>query len=191
MEKPLPLLAADEEESRIKLTGTHIVSRIHCAAHLFPSQVPSFSSACRFGSTMRENVKNRLIRCKFCERLLLGAASFVLVSLLTTLSANASGCSYGHGHSATDVPSGITRVYENGRFYYYNVVPPCSGAKCGRSDSSSLVSAPSMVSNDRTTSLVFDSPCRLGDIPRHSSSYVAAYSSYTSPALDEPLRPPV
>ena len=174
-----------------KLTVTHIVSRIQSGLHLHPSRVSSFSSEFRFGSSMPENVKNRLANRNFWGHLLVGAASFVLVSLLTTLSANASVCNYDHGRSTTDVPPGITRIYENGRFYYHKVVPPCSGARCGRSDSSSLLSAPLAISNDRTNSLVFDSPCRFGDIPRQSSPCVVVHSNYTSPAFDEPLRPPV
>ncbi|MDX1927155.1 MAG: hypothetical protein SFV81_11595 [Pirellulaceae bacterium] len=140
---------------------------------------------------MFANASKRLMECDACWRLAVSAMSFMLIWITTTLSTHAAGCGHHTANAAEDLPPGLTRIYENGRFYYYKIVPPCSGASCGRSDSSSLASVPVAISSERIQQVVCDAPRGFVDIPRRPVRSSEVQSNYSSPAFDEPLRPPV
>ena len=139
---------------------------------------------------MRELFNNRFTR-KFCGRLLVGSASFVLVLMISSLNANAAGCTHHLVHNSGDLPDGFARIYENGRFYYYKVVPPCSGPSCGRSKPSSMTALPNMISNERSNSVTLINAYPAYSVPKPSSLCADVLTIYFSPSFDEPLRPPV
>lgn len=142
-----------------------------------------------FGLSMREFFKNCLTR-NLCGRFLVGLASFVFVLVISCSHADAAGCVHPE-QRASDLPDGIARIYENGRFYYYKIVPPCSGPKCGRSKPTSMAALPSAISNERSNSLTFITGYPVYSAPKPVSLLAEIQSSYASPSFDEPLRPPV
>ena len=143
------------------------------------------------GPSMFANVTNRLRDCDACRRLAVSVMSFVLFWITTTPGARAAGCNHRQASAAEDLPPRLTRVYENGQFYYYKIVPPCSGASCGRSDSSTLASVPVAIFSERIQQVVCDAPGCFVEIPRRPVRSLEVQSNYSSPAFDELLRPPV
>ena len=133
----------------------------------------------------------RLLDASACGRWLSGVASFAIFLGILTGSANAAGCSHHESTASVDVPAGLTRIYENGRFYFYKTLPPCSGANCGRSDPSSMTSMPAAISSERANPVVFDGPSSFVEIPLQPTRSTEVQSNYSPPAFDEPLRPPV
>ncbi len=141
--------------------------------------------------SMFEYSSIRLMQRISLARFFGSAAAFSLAFFILANSSLASGCTHLTGGLGSDTPPGIAKIYEDGRFYYYKVVPPCNGPNCGRSDSTSLVSHAPAITNERIESLVGDQVGHFGGFQDESSFFLEFPSGYRSPLLDEPLRPPV
>lgn len=140
---------------------------------------------------MCENIVYRLIARKLCDRFIVGASSFLLVMVFSSLAANAAGCNYHPEQRMFEVQDGISKIYEGGRFYYYEIVPPCSGQSCGQSKPTSMKAFPRAVANERSTSQTLLGSYYTLIVARPSSSFLEKRSHYSSPSFDELLRPPV
>ncbi len=141
--------------------------------------------------SMRELFKGRLTH-KFCGCLFVGSSSFILVLMMTCLSTQAAGCGGHSGQWSGGSSDGIAKIYENGRFYYYKVVPPCPGPRCGRQNPSSVTSLPPIIANERSNSLTWFTAYPDCRIPQQTSSKCADLQlTYVSPFFETLLRPPV
>ncbi|MDX1929107.1 MAG: hypothetical protein SFV81_21445 [Pirellulaceae bacterium] len=139
---------------------------------------------------MCEYIDNMLIACKPSARIAAGLVVYMLAFVLSG-SANAAGCSHDSPQQNGEVRDGVARIYENGRFYYYNIVPPCSGPSCDSSKPTSLSAYPNAIANERSTSQTMLTAYYTYEVTRPSSFLLEAQSHYISPSFDELLRPPV
>lgn len=140
---------------------------------------------------MCEYLTNRLISRKSCVRLFVGSTAFLIVVCFSAVVAQA-GCSHHGDQRSPDLPDGVARIYEGGRFYYYKLVPPpCKGSHCEGHKPNTMATMPSITNNDRQNSLTFVGASRVISIRKPSRFYSELASSYSSPTLDGLLRPPV
>jgi hypothetical protein len=140
---------------------------------------------------MSELLTKGLISRKTCVRLFVACASFVLTFCLSSLTAEA-GCSHHPDQRSADLPEGLGRIYEGGRFYHYKVIPPpCNGPNCGRPKSNSMTTMPSITTNDRQNSLTAVGSARIYHVRKPVGLSSDVSSIYSSPKFDELLRPPV
>ncbi len=135
--------------------------------------------------------KNRLLTTIPILRWACGVLGF---ALMIGMSAEviAAGCTYHlDGEEMASHASGLSRVYEGGRFVYYKAVEPCSGPNCGRSKSNTMNAVPAIATTDRNpVQSLLSSGC-FGDRTQGFSLLVEWNDHYLPPCIEQLLRPPV
>ena len=148
----------------------------------------------KIGLSMGKYIDNWLIACKLSARATAWFLSIVFVATLSS-SAIAAGCNYHQeqpiGRKTGLAHEGVIKVYENGRFYYHNAIPPCSGPSCKRSSPTSVNAQPIAIVQEQQSSPTILASHYAFSVTEPSSLCLEFQSQYASPSFDELLRPPV